>query len=104
MLVTRTPVILLTGKLAELIATINSLVEQSYDLLTTSLEDHHLEKHDNDPGEDTTVVRDDRQVVETQANVSEQSYYENEHDRQNKFVVHAIRGPQEHGCIRVESP
>jgi len=81
--VTRTPVILLTGKLAESIAIANGLAEQSYNLLTPSLEDHHLEEHDDDAGKNATIIRDDRQIVETQANVSKQSYHEDEYDRQD---------------------
>lgn len=81
MLITRTLIILLTGKLAESIAGVDGLAEQSYDLLTASLEDHHLEEHDDDSGEDAAVVRDDRQVVKIQANISKQSYHEDKHDR-----------------------
>lgn len=89
----RTPVILLTGKLEELFAAVDDLAEQSYDPLTASLEDHHLEEHDDGPGKDAAVVRDDRQVVEIQANVGEQGYHEDEYDRQDGLVVHVVRVP-----------
>lgn len=81
MFLTQTLAILLTGKLAKLIAIIDSFMDQSYNLFTTSLEDHHFEEYQNDPGEDASVIRNNWQIVETQANVSEQSYREDEHSR-----------------------
>lgn len=68
------------------------------------MEDHHLEEHDDDPGKDASVIREDRQIIETQANVSEQSYHEDEYDRQDRFIVHVVQVSQERGRIRVESP
>lgn len=80
----------LTGKLAELIATVDSLPKQSHDLLATCLEDHHFEEHDDDPGEDASIVRNDWQVVQARTNVSQQSHHEDEHNCQNKLVIREV--------------
>ena len=71
MLIDYTNAILLTGKLAEFNTTADNFAEQSFDFLMTSLEDHHFEEHDDDPGKDASVVRNDWQIVKTHANVSE---------------------------------
>lgn len=82
---------LLTGKLAKSTATVDSLAEQSCDLLAAKLEDHHFEEHDGDPGEYAAVVGDDREVVKACADVGQQSDREDEHDRQDHFVVHEVQ-------------
>lgn len=56
MFLIRAMVILLTGKLAKVIAILDSFMEQSYNLFTASLEDHHFEEYHNDSGEDAAII------------------------------------------------
>lgn len=68
------------------------------------MENQHLEEDHEDPGEDASVVGDDRDIVEAQANVGQQSYREHEYDRDDQLVVNVVQTPRQHGLVRIERP
>lgn len=68
------------------------------------MKEHHFEEHDEDPGEDASVIGNDRQIVEAEINVGKQCCGEDEHDRYGQFVVRVIQALREDRRAGVEIP
>lgn len=61
----------LTGKFAEIVATLEYIVQQFFHFSSMNLKVHRLEYHNEDSSEDAAIVGCDRQIVHIRVNIGE---------------------------------